>query len=132
MVILGLAIAPIASAALVTCGGNNPEVSSKACELGDLIQTLRLIVNTLLSWAWLVCILFIVYAGIRMVTSRGNDEEVSNAKTILTNAILGFLVILLSFVLVNFLVGLLTGSGGFNPGAIFDAFQLVPSSSSKP
>jgi hypothetical protein len=119
--ILGLFIANFASAAIVNCGTrSNPD----PCTIGDLITTLRLIVNTLLSWAWLVSIVMIVWSGFQMVMAAGNEEALSKAKASLTNAILGFVLILISFVLVNFVIGLLTGD--FNPGALQDAFHLLP------
>jgi hypothetical protein len=127
--LLGLVVANFASALLVTCGGfdeqtgrQQPECSS----IGDLIGTIKLIINTLLSWAWLVAIFFIVISGFRMIFSRGDSEAISTAKTSLRNAIMGFILILLSFVILNLVVGLLIGGGQLNSGSLIDAFHLVP------
>lgn len=102
-----------ASAALVTCTND--------CTIGTLIATVRLIVNFLLSWAWLVSIVFIVWAGISMMLAGGNEERLTSAKTTLRNAILGFVVILLSFIILNSVIKLITGSGD-----LINAFDLIP------
>ena len=47
----------------------------------------------------------IIYGGILYVTSAGNDENVQKAKKILMYAIVGIVVILLSFAIVNTVIG---------------------------
>lgn len=120
--------AGLAQAALVNCGGNGTVggVPQAPCTIGDMIGTIKLIVNFLLSWAWLISILFIVVAGIQMVMAGGNQETLTKAKTSLSHAIVGFIIILCSFVLINLVVGLLTGAGGLDPAALMNAFLLVP------
>ena len=121
-----LLFANVSHAALIQCSGNNPNGSAGSpCTIGDLVGTVRLIINFLLSWAWLVSMLFIVISGIRMVIAQGNEEDLAVAKAGLSNAIIGFILILLSFVILNLVVGILTG-GGLNPSALTNAFNLVP------
>ena len=116
--IIGLLVANFASAiALVNCKGT----VASPCDIPKLLETIRLVINFLLSWAWLISILFIVYSGIRMVLAGGNEERLSTAKTSLNHAIVGFVIILVSFILINTVIGILTGGGN-----IIDAFRLVP------
>lgn len=115
-------VAGIANAqGLVNCanGANN-------CQISDLIGTLRLIINSLLSWAGLVGILFIVVAGLRMMLAGGNEEMITQAKTTLTHAIVGFIIILTSFIILNFVIGLLTGGGSFDVNTLMSDVHLVP------
>ncbi len=126
VVMLGLVAANFTSAALVNCGGYGETGKQPPCGIGDLIGTVRLIINFLLSWAWLVSILFIVISGFRMVFSGGNEEAVTTAKTSLGYAIGGFIIIMLSFVILNLVVGFITGAGSLSSDALFDAFKLVP------
>jgi len=125
-IMLGLAVSNFAFAALVNCGGHNPDGTVNQCGIGDLIGTIRVIINFLLSWAWLVSVFMIVLSGFRMIFARGDTEAISSAKTSLTHAIVGFILILLSFVILNLVVGLITGGGNLNSSSIFDAFRLVP------
>lgn len=57
------------------------------------------IINGILAITALTAIVIIVYSGIRMITSAGNEETVTAAKTTLRWAIVGLLVIVLSFAL---------------------------------
>jgi hypothetical protein len=66
----------------------------------------------------------IVVAGFRMVFAAGNEEAIGAAKTNLSSAIIGFVLILFSFVIVNLVVGIVTGNLGVD--AISNAFKLLP------
>ena len=51
-------------------------------------------INVFLGLAVTLAIAMIVYGGLKMAMSRGNDAEFGKAKGILTNAIIGLVVIL--------------------------------------
>lgn len=123
--LLSLLMVNFASAALVNCGVKYEGGNSKPCQIQDLVTTIMSIINFLLSWSALVAMLFIVWAGWNMIGAGGNEETVSTAKTIFKNAIIGFFMIMASFVLLNFIVGLLTGDGTIRAGALIDAFKLI-------
>ncbi|MFA5634214.1 MAG: hypothetical protein ACOX0P_02480 [Candidatus Dojkabacteria bacterium] len=58
-----------------------------------------------------ICVIvLIIYAAYLLTSSQGNPDKVKEGKEILTNAIIGFLVILLSVVILI----LLSGSLGLN------------------
>lgn len=80
-----------------------------SCMVGD-VATLACIpyvfqnvVTAALLFAGVVAVFFIVYAGIRYITSRGDPKAVEGAKNTLTWAIIGLIVILLSFFIINFI-----------------------------
>ncbi len=121
-----LLFANVSSAAIVNCGGRDANGNPQAdCTIGNLFQTIFRIINFLLSWAWLVATLVIVWAGWEMVNAGGNEEMVSKAKTSLTHGIIGFFLIMAAFVLINFVVSILTGSGVPRAGTLLDAFKLL-------
>jgi hypothetical protein len=60
---------------------------------------LRAITRFLLGFAGVVAILFIIYGGFRYITAGGNEDAAESGKHILTNAIIGFAIILLSWVI---------------------------------
>ncbi len=62
-----------------------------------------------LAFAGIVALFFIIYSGIRFITSGGDPKQVEGARKTLTYAIIGFVTILLSFFMVS-LIGSLTGT----------------------
>lgn len=72
--------------------------------IGPLIQTA---IQLALSLVGTVSLLMIIYAGIKYITS-GGGKQVDEAKNILTYAIIGLVVVLVS-VFIIYLVGGITG-----------------------
>lgn len=106
---------------LINCGSSSPAGNQTPCGIGDLLYTVRLLINFLLSVAWLVSILFIVVSGVRMILAQGNEESLTKAKASLSNAIIGFIIILTSFIILNLVVGFLTGG----ESGLTNAFDLI-------
>mgnify|MGYP001581108587 CR=1 FL=1 len=61
------------------------------------------IVFAALAFAGAVAVFFVIYAGIRYITSRGDPKAVEGAKNTLTWAIIGLVVIVLSFLIIQFI-----------------------------
>jgi hypothetical protein len=59
------------------------------------------IINIILALAGLIAVLVLIIGGFRYVTSFGNDEQVGQAKKMIINAIIGIVIIILSFVIVR-------------------------------
>lgn len=59
------------------------------------------VINILLAVAGLIAVLVLIIAGFRYVTSFGNEEAVGGAKKMIINALIGIVVIILSFVIVR-------------------------------
>lgn len=71
----------------------------------DLPATILGIINFVLILVGILALAFLVYGGFRYITSRGEDDEVEAAKNIITNAVIGIVVIGIAAALVNFVVG---------------------------
>lgn len=69
-------------------------------EPSPLIGLVKDKITIVLGFMILVAIAILVFAGFRMVTSFGREEEYSAAKSLIVRAIFGLLVILLSYSLV--------------------------------
>ena len=67
------------------------------------------IISYFLGFLGLLATIMIIYGGITYVSSAGNDEAVGKAKKIILYAVIGIIVILLSFVIVNAVLGAQTG-----------------------
>lgn len=78
------------------------------CDFNQIVISVIRIVNYLLAWAWLVALLFIMWASWNMVISGGDSEKITGAKSTLNNAIVGFFLVTVSFILLNFVVSMFT------------------------
>jgi amino acid transporter len=77
----------------------------------DRVSTILLrIVEIALSLAGLIAILFLIIGGFRYVTAAGNEEAAESAKKTILNAIIGIIVIILSFVILRVIDNALRGS----------------------
>src|SRR3972149_8541922 len=59
------------------------------------------IVTILISFAGALSIIFIVIAGIKFVTSSGDEKKLASASSTLTYAIIGLVVTILAFVILQ-------------------------------
>lgn len=66
------------------------------------------IINFFLGFLGLLAVVMVIYGGFLYVSSAGNEENVNKAKKILLYAVVGIIVIIVSFALVN---SLLTAGG---------------------
>ena len=76
-------------------------VSQATNGAGSLRELVLTIVNFFLGFLGLVAVLMIIYGGFLYMTSGINAEGAKKGKTILTMSILGIMIILLSFAIVN-------------------------------
>ncbi|MBI2464139.1 hypothetical protein HYV57_04230 [Candidatus Peregrinibacteria bacterium] len=75
----------------------------------DYSKALRLIAdltNFLASFISFIAILAVIYAGFLYITSRGEEEGVTQAKKILTGVVLGLILTAASYAIINTLIGL--------------------------
>lgn len=59
------------------------------------------VINAALLFSGVVALFFIIYAGIKLTLSQGDPKQVEGARHTLTYAILGLILILLSFTIIN-------------------------------
>ncbi|MFA5128874.1 MAG: Ig-like domain-containing protein [Patescibacteria group bacterium] len=74
------------------------------------------IVRVALGFLGIIAVGIVLYGGFVWMTSAGNEEKIATAKKILTNGIIGLVIILMAFGITQFvlntLIGALTGGGG--------------------
>ena len=73
-----------------------------AAAAGTLGQNITTIINYFLGLLGLIAVAFLIYAGILMVTAGGNDEQVTKARKVIMYAVVGIVIILLSYTIVTF------------------------------
>lgn len=75
---------------------------------GDLTQAISKISNTLIMLVGAVALLFILFGGFMMITSAGKPENVQKGKNAVMYAVLGLVLVILSYVIINFVISSLT------------------------
>jgi len=102
-----VASAPDASAINVfnQCGGGG-NGSAVCASSGETAAPLaRTIVNTLLIILGMISVIMIVIGGVKYTTSNGDSASVKSAKDTILYAIIGLILAILSFSIVNFVIG---------------------------
>ena len=69
---------------------------------GTLGENLTAIINYFLGLLGLIAVAFLIYAGVLMVTAGGNDEQITKARKIIMYAVVGIVIILLSYTIITF------------------------------
>lgn len=93
--------------------------ASTGCLSGDVatLSCLPTVFNNVIDWAvglaGLVAVLFIIFSGIKFLTSGGDPKQVEGAKKTMTYAIAGLIIILLAFTLIK-LISVITGTTCIN------------------
>jgi uncharacterized membrane protein YwzB len=73
---------------------------------------IRMVINWLLGIAFGIAVLFLIIGGFWYITSAGNEETAEKGKKTAVNAIIGIVIIILSYVIVNVVSNLVASSGG--------------------
>lgn len=61
------------------------------------------IINFLIAFAGVVCVFIVIFSGVKFVTSEGDPEKVASARKTALYGIGGFVLVLLSFMVMNLL-----------------------------
>lgn len=110
-----LAIVPQAFAATVkinACpGGDFNPLCLNAQSLGAVIANA---INFVFVVAALLALGFLILGGIKWLTSQGEKEGINKARETIVAAIVGLIIIFLSYLIVNFILNLFVGVNLFN------------------
>lgn len=107
-----LSVIPTASAALITPNDNPSEIAAATQSEGSIKALALKIVNYFLTFLGIVAVMMIIFGGVTYVTAAGKQESIDNAKKIILYALLGIVIILLSFAIVNTILGAASQGGG--------------------
>ena len=114
--LIALSVAPALAEAEIPGTGNwwVPDVFEG--EDYDLQDIIAFVINVAFGLAGLVAVIYLIVGGFRYVTSGGNPDTVELAKGTILNAIIGLIVILIAFLIVQFILRAIGVSGSFIPG----------------
>ena len=85
----------------------NPDASicSDLEDPDGLNSTFQNLISVMLFAAGIIAVIMIIVSGIRMTTSRGVPEAVTKARHTLMYSIIGLVVAVMAFAIVNFVLG---------------------------
>ena len=80
------------------------------CGTTDANALIKNVINWMLGIAFGLAVLFLIVGGFWYITSAGNEETAEKGKNTAINAIIGIIIIILSYVIVNVVSGLVSKS----------------------
>lgn len=83
----------------------------------DIPSMVQRVVNVMLFVLGAVAVIMIVLGGIKFTTSNGNPEQIKSAKNTIMYSVVGLVVAIMAYAIVNFVVTQITSSGGGGGGA---------------
>lgn len=83
--------------------------------LGDKNQTITdvlvKVINWMLGLVGFIALIALITGGARMIMDFGNEEQVKKGKTTILWAVIGLLVVILSYAIINIVTGEILGGG---------------------
>lgn len=100
-----MAPAPVAMAINVfdQCNGSDSEVC-KASGTDNATSMITVVINTLFFLLGTIAVIMIIVGGVRYVVSNGDQSGIKSAKDTIMYAVIGLVVAMLSYAIVNFVV----------------------------
>jgi hypothetical protein len=123
----GLVPSEATAAGLVPCGGNG----EPACQSCHVITLANNVITWLITFLSVVAVMAIVYNGFQLVTSQGDTSRWTNAKKMFVNIVIGIILILAAWLIVDTILKGLTGQGltGFSSVQCIDPPSSAQNSS---
>ena len=115
---IGLIFANICAGPKPTTGDDSCECRAVGrCSLDNILQLFVNVTTLILGVIGSLVLLMFVYGGFLWVTSRGEAKRVEKGKDVITQAVIGFAIVVLSYSMINFLIAALAGD---KPGATLE------------
>lgn len=87
------------------CALNSSSAICKDLENKDgLSNTIKNTTNIVLFVAGALAVIMIIYGAIRFMTAHGNEKQVESARLIVTYSVIGLIIAILAYALVNFVL----------------------------
>ncbi|HEX3099854.1 MAG TPA: hypothetical protein VHQ41_02675 [Patescibacteria group bacterium] len=107
-----ITVPAVAHAGLVDTFVNNcPADTGVRCSEGSIASIFRLIINWALAIAFIAAVIMLIYGGFLYITSAGNTDNATKGKTAIVNALVGIVIIVLSYIIVQIVYRFVSGSG---------------------
>ena len=108
LMVLGLSGGMVAPAGAINffpaCGANSKTEICKSKKADDIGSMTQIIINLLLFIIGIVAVIMIIIGGIKYITSNGNSQQVTSAKDTVLYSVIGLVVALMAYAIVNFVL----------------------------
>jgi len=98
-------------------GANSARGANQAVDLFGSAGIFTTITNVMLFVVGAISVIMIVIGGLRYVVSGGNSTNITTAKNTILYAIVGLIIAIMAYAIINFVIGSFvpgTGGGGTN------------------
>ncbi len=103
-------------------GGCN--TSATGCSLCDGVKVVVNVINIMTEVAVILTVGMTVYGAIMLMISGGSEERVRKAKGIITSAVIGLVIVLVGWLVINTVLHLITGNINF-PWADIQCYKMT-------
>lgn len=83
---------------------SDPNVATVGTKQNTLVNNVTNILNAVIGVLGLVCVVVIIIGGVNYMTSSGDAAKVKKAKDTILYGLIGLIVCVLAFALVNFVI----------------------------
>ena len=81
-----------------------------SCNEQDLNDVIKTIINTIIFVVGMVAVIMIILGGVNYATSQGDTQKVQKGKNTILYGIIGLVISILAFAIVNFVLDALVGT----------------------
>ena len=89
---------------------NCPQDTGIRCNGGTISEIFHTIINWAMAIAFIAAVIMLIWGGFRYITSAGNDEQAKSGRGTIVNALIGMVIIVLSYVIVQIVYKFVTGT----------------------
>ena len=108
-----LVVPQVTEAQLIQQFANNcPAETGVRCTEGNIASIFRLIINWALAISFIAAVIILIYGGFQYITSAGNADGAKNGKAAVFNALIGIVIIVLSYIIVQIVYRFVAGNSG--------------------
>ena len=101
IVVMGACAVPVMAGSGLTDGINDTGLSGGTADLPTIVKT---VINVILYILGILAVVFIIYGGIKYTMSGGDSAKVKSAKDTIMYAVVGLIVAILAYAIVNFAI----------------------------
>ena len=83
-------------------------------------------VNMMLFAVGILSVIMLIYGGLRYILSNGDSKKVDAAKNTILYAIVGLIIAMLSYAIINFIISLFLGGAGTGFGGSSNGANGIP------
>ena len=103
------------------CLGTQPAPPAPQCGVREMVQIAINLSRIMLGLLGSVTLLIFIYGGFVWLTSSGNAQQVEHWRKVFEGALVGLVIVLASWVIINFVIAALTGTPVGEPPMLFNS-----------